>query len=172
MGEADHSPGGSDDTPGAGVAAALRPAASSRAASLLLAAAAVALAAGPARGQEVGPGWDCFRSWTVSTAKESEPFRVDRSPWALSWKRATPPHSDHDGLFAELFRVTEAGEKSEDQVAAVNTDHEGHDGTVTVDDEGRFWVRMESWSEETEWTLEACVPTDSAGRSPRAARGR
>lgn len=136
---------------------------------MAVAAAALASVPGDARGQETGPRWDCVRSWTVNLAKDSEPFRVDRAPWALRWRRVTPEHSDLDGLFAELFRVAEDGEKTEDQVAAVNTDHEGPEGTVTVDEAGRFWLRVESWSEQTGWKLEACVPADSAagGRPSR-----
>jgi hypothetical protein len=93
--------------------------------------------------------------------QETDAFTVDRSPWALRWQRTTPAHSDLDGLFAELYRV-EDGERTEDQVAAVNTDHEGHEGTVTVEETGTFWLSLESWSEETEWRIEACVPRDSA----------
>lgn len=138
-----------------------------------VATAALAAAPGDGRGQETGVRWNCFRSWTVNLAKDSEPFRVDRTPWALRWRRTTPAHSDLDGLFAELFRVTGDGEKTEDQVAAVNTDHEGAEGTVTVDEAGRFWLHMESWSEETGWRLEACVPADSAaGGVPRGPAAR
>lgn len=129
----------------------------------LLAAAALTLAAVPAAGQEqeVGPEWTCFRSWTVSTMQESEPFDADRSPWALRWRRTTPAHTELDGLFAELHRV-EDGEKTEDQVAAVNTDHQGHEGTVTVEETGSFWLDIETWSEETAWEIEACRPPDGA----------
>lgn len=111
----------------------------------------------PAPAQEASTEWTCFRSWTVSFMQESEPFTVDRAPWALRWRRTTPTHTEHDGLFAELYRVEE-GEKTEDQVAAVNTDHEGHEGTVTVEETGTFWLDVESWSERTEWRIEACHP--------------
>lgn len=111
----------------------------------------------PAPAQEASTEWSCFRSWTVSFMQESEPFTVDRVPWVLRWRRTTPTHTEHDGLFAELYRVEE-GEKTEDQVAAVNTDHEGHEGTVTVEETGTFWLDVESWSERTEWQIEACHP--------------
>lgn len=111
------------------------------------------------RAQEAAPEWTCFRSWTLSTQEESKPFAVDRSPWALRWRRTTPTHTEHDGLFAELYRV-EDGEKTEDQVAAVNTDHLGHEGTVTVEETGTFWLHLESWSAETAWEIEACRPAE------------
>ena len=107
--------------------------------------------------QEASTEWTCFRSWTVSFMQESDPFTVERSPWALRWRRTTPTHTEHDGLFAELYRV-EDGERTEDQVAAVNTDHEGHEGTIPVEETGTFWLDMESWSEKTEWEVEACHP--------------
>lgn len=110
--------------------------------------------------EEAAARWDCFRSWAVATMQETDAFTVERSPWALRWERTTPTHSDLDGLFAELYRVEE-GEKTEDQVAVVNTDHEGHEGTVTVEETGSFWLSLESWSERTEWRIEACVPGDS-----------
>lgn len=138
------------------------PASPALAAGLAAVLTALVAAPGTARGQEAEVAGDCFRSWTVNTMKETEAFRVDRSPWALRWSRATEPHSDLDGLFAELFRVEE-GEKTEDQVTAVNTDHEGHEGTVTVEETGTFWMSLESWSEETGWRIEACLPRDSAG---------
>lgn len=123
----------------------------------------VAAAPGPGRAQEAaGPEWDCFRSWTVRTMKQTGAFRVDRAPWALRWRRTTPTHSDLDGLFAELHRV-EDGEKTEDQVEAVNTDHDGHEGTITIGDRGAFWLDLESWSEETAWEIEACVPAKETG---------
>ena len=114
-------------------------------------------AAAPA--QEASTERTCFRNWTVSFMAESEPFTVDRAPWVLRWQRTTPTHTKHDGLFAELYRVEE-GEKTEDQVAAVNTDHEGHEGTVTVEETGTFWLDMESWSEKTEWRIRACHPAE------------
>ena len=52
---------------------------------------------------------------------------------------------------------------AEDQVAAVNTDHRGHEGTVMVRETGTFWLDMESWSERTEWEIEACYPAEGAG---------
>lgn len=133
---------------------------------VLAAAACLLLIPGPAPAQEEGretgtAAWDCVRGWTVATMQETDAFTVDRSPWALRWRRTTPTHSDLDGLFAELYRVEE-GEKTESQIAAVNTDHEGHEGTVTVEETGTFWLSLESWSEETEWRIEACVPGDSA----------
>ena len=112
-----------------------------------------------ASAQEAPAERNCFRSWTVSFMEESEPFTVDRAPWVLRWRRITPTHTEHDGLFAELYRVEE-GEKTEDQVAAVNTDHEGHEGTVTVEETGTFWLDMESWSEKTEWRIRACHPAE------------
>lgn len=127
-----------------------------------------AAATEPAAAQESEMEWDCFRSWTVRTAEETGIFRVNRSPWALRWRRTTPTHSEHDGVFAELFRAEE-GERTQDQVAAVNTDHDGHEGTLTVEETGAFWLAMESWSEETAWKLEACVP--AAGPGPREAAG-
>lgn len=112
--------------------------------------------------QEVPTEWSCFRSWTVSSMQESEPFAVDRVPWALRWRRTTPTHTEYDGVFAELYRV-EDGEKTEDQVVAVNTDHRGHEGTVMVRETGTFWLDMESWSERTEWQIEACYPAEGSG---------
>lgn len=133
-------------------------------AAVLVAAAAgvLTLAAlpGTAPAQEVATEWSCFRSWTVSTMQESDPFAVDRSTWALRWRRTTPTHTEHDGLFAELYRVEE-GEKTEDQVAAVNTDHDGHEGTVTVRVSGTFWLDLESWAEQTTWKIEACHPAET-----------
>lgn len=122
------------------------------------------LAARPATApaQELPTEWACFESWTVSYVKASEPFTVDRAPWGLRWRRTTPTHTEHDGLFAELYRV-EDGEKTKDQVAAVNTDHEGHEGAVMVRETGAFWLDMESWSDRTEWTVEACFPADGSG---------
>ena len=124
-----------------------------------LAAGTLAIVARPATaaGQEAATEWKCFRNWTVSFVQESGPFTVDRAPWVLRWRRTTPTHTEHDGLFAELYRVEE-GEKTEDQVAAVNTDHEGHEGTVTVGESGTFWLDVESWSERTVWRIEACYP--------------
>lgn len=127
-------------------------------------------AAGPAPAQQTETEWECFRSWTVTTVKESEIFRVDRSSWALRWRRTTPTHTRHDGLFAELYRA-EDGERTRDQAAAVNTDHAGHRGTVTVDESGAFWIAMESWSEETAWELEACLPAKEPGRRGAPAAG-
>lgn len=127
------------------------------ASALLIAAAAPS----PAAGQEIGAEWTCFRSWSVSSMEESDPFAVDRSPWALRWRRTTPTHTEHDGLFAELHPV-EDGEKVRDQVAAVNTDHEGHEGTVRLEETGTFWLDMETWSEETAWEIEACRPPEGA----------
>lgn len=136
----------------------------------LLAGAILLLAGGadPAAAQESVREWNCFRSWTVTTAEESAVFRVDRSPWALRWRRTTPRHTPHDGFFAELYRAEE-GERTEDQVAAVNTDHDGDRGTVTVEETGAFWLSMESWSRETAWKLEACRPAKSSGRRPTGA---
>lgn len=125
----------------------------------VLAALLLVAATASAPAQQTPAEWTCFRSWTVSTFEESDPFTVDRSPWALRWRRTTPTHTEHDGLFAELYRV-EDGEKTEDQVAAVNTDHLGHEGTVTVEETGVFWLHLESWSEETAWEIEACHPAD------------
>lgn len=112
--------------------------------------------------QELPTEWSCFRSWTVSSMQESEPFAVDSVPWALRWRRTTPTHTEYDGVFAELYRV-EDGEKTEDQVAAVNTDHRGHEGTVMVRKAGTFWLDMESWSERTEWKIEVCYPAEGSG---------
>lgn len=117
---------------------------------------------GTAAAQDVSTEWSCFRSWTVSYMQESEPFTVDSSPWALRWRRTTPTHTEHDGLFAELYRVEE-GKKTKDQVAAVNTDHQGHKGTVTISETGTFWLDLESWSERTEWKIEACRPAEGSG---------
>lgn len=129
----------------------------------VLAAALLVLGATPdaARGQDsAAPRWDCLHRWTVRSMAETEPFRVDRSPWVLRWRRTTATHSDLDGLFAELYRV-EDGAKTEDQVTAVNTDHDGHEGTLTVEEQGAFWLDMESWSEETAWEVEVCVPPEA-----------
>lgn len=114
----------------------------------------------PLRAQQDSVQWSCFSEWTVATMQDTEPFRVPTSRWALRWRRTTPRHSDLDGLFVEVYRAVGDSTPKGDQVAAVNTDHDGEKGTVLVDEKGAFWLHMESWSEQTEWRVQACTPRD------------
>lgn len=105
----------------------------------------------------------CFSSWSVSTFRDTETIRVSASRWILRWRRVTPRHTEHDGLFVEVYRAVDDSTPKEDQVAAINTDHDGQKGTKLVDESGTFWLHGESWAEETECRVEACTPSHTAG---------